>query len=138
MLAIHKIISFALSKLHNIMKTIIKRKLSFSNNDNLILICNKKNKLSKFKLQDNELKFINKQWQKNEEIIYINQYNRCLFIVNPNFIKEKNKHIESLRLIGFKLQSQISSFNGCDGRSYSSNFKSAASFQWSSRRGNVG
>jgi len=93
------------------MKTIIKRKLSFSNNDNLILICNKKNKLSKFKLQDNELKFINKEWKKNEEIIYINQYNRCLFIVNPNFIKEKNKHIESLRLIGFKLQSQISSFN---------------------------
>ena len=51
------------------MKTIIKRKLSFSNNDNLILICNKKNKLSKFKLQDNELKFINKEWKKNEEII---------------------------------------------------------------------
>ena len=86
------------------MKTIIKKKQAFSDQDNLILFCDKKSKLSSFNLSKSELDFIKKQWIDKKEIVAINQYTRLVFVVNPKQEKDTNKHFECLRLLGDQLQ----------------------------------
>ena len=76
------------------MKTIIKKKQAFSDQDNLILFCDKKSKLSSFDLSKSELDFIKKQWSDKKEIVAINQYTRLVFAVNPKEEKDTNKHFE--------------------------------------------
>ena len=89
------------------MKTIIKKKQAFSNQDNLILFCDKKSNLSSFDLSKSELDFIKKQWDDKKEIVAINQYKRLIFVVTPKQEKDTNKHFESLRLLGDKLQGSL-------------------------------
>jgi len=86
------------------MKTIIKNKQAFSDNDNLILLCNKESNLSAFSISKDELNYIQKEGKEGKEIITINQYSRLVFIVNPKFEKEANKHLEDVRLLGDQLQ----------------------------------
>ena len=51
------------------MKTLIKKKTTISNKDNLILLCNKKNKLSDFRLSRKELDYIKSEWKYKKEIV---------------------------------------------------------------------
>ena len=48
------------------MKTLIKKKTTISDKDNLILLCNKKSKLSEFNLSKQELDYIKKEQQDKE------------------------------------------------------------------------
>ena len=89
------------------MKTIIKKKTTISDKDNLILLCDKKSKLSSFDLSKSELDFIKKQWSDKKEIVAINQYTRLVFAVNPKQEKDTNKHFECLRLLGDQLQGSL-------------------------------
>ena len=82
------------------MKTLIKKKTTFSNTDNLILLCNSKNKLSRFNLSKKELDYINRERKDKTDIISINQYNRHVFIVTPKKEKNINQHYENCRMIG--------------------------------------
>ena len=72
------------------MTTIIKKKTTISEKDNLIIICNKKSDLSKFQLSNQEMKFVKSQIKDNKEIITINQYDRLISLVLPK--KERNKY----------------------------------------------
>ena len=89
------------------MKTIIKNKSSFSQKEDLILLCEKKNSLSNFNFSEPELNHIKSEWRNKKEIVLINQYQRLIFIVKPTNYKNKNKYIESLRLIGDQLQNYL-------------------------------
>ena len=82
------------------MTTIIKKKTTISEKDNLIIICNKKSNLSKFKLSNQEMRFVKSQIKDNKEIITINQYDRLISLVLPK--KEGNKylHCENIRILG--------------------------------------
>ena len=79
------------------MKTIIKNKQAFSDNDNLILLCNKESDLSAFSISKDELNYIQKEQKEGKEIITINQYSRLVFVVSPKFEKEANKHLEDVQ-----------------------------------------
>lgn len=89
------------------MKTIIKKKQAFSDQDNLILFCDKKSNLSSFNLSKSEIVFIKKQWGDKKEIVAINQYTRLIFVVTPKQEKNANKYFESLRLLGDQLQASL-------------------------------
>ena len=82
------------------MKTLIKKKTTISNNDNLILLCNKKSPLSKFILSKQELNYIKTEQKKGEEIVAVNQYIRFIFIILPKAENDINTHAENCRLIG--------------------------------------
>ena len=85
------------------MKTILKKKKSFSEKDNLILLTNKKQNLSKLNFSEREIKYIKKELKNEKEIISINQYDRFVSLVFPKTDKNKNQQNENLRLIGDKL-----------------------------------
>ena len=85
------------------MKTLIKKKITISDKDNLILLCNSKSKLSTFNLSKPELDYIKKEQKKKKEIVEINQYTRYLFVVLPKKEKDKNKHAENCRMLGNSL-----------------------------------
>jgi len=89
------------------MKTLIKKKTTISNNDNLILLCNAKSKLSAFKLSKQELDYIKNRQKKKSEIVVINQYARRIFVVLPKKEKNINKHAENCRMIGDKLAVEL-------------------------------
>ncbi len=89
------------------MKILIKKKTTISNKDNLILLCNSKNKLSGFNLSKEELNYIKKEQKNKKEIITINQYQRHLFIVIPKKEKNKNKHAENCRMLGDNLVGKL-------------------------------
>ena len=80
------------------MKTIIKKKQAFSDQDNLILFCDKKSNLSSFDLSKSELDFIKKQWSDKKEIVAINQYTRLIFVVTQN---RKKKQINILNVYAY-------------------------------------
>ena len=82
------------------MKTLIKKKTTISDKDNLILLCDTKSKLSDFHLSKQELDYIKKEQKDNKEIVAINQYGRHIFIILPKKEKNPNKHAENCRLIG--------------------------------------
>jgi len=89
------------------MKTIIKNKASFSDKDNLIIICDKKSKLSDFKLSKQELDYIKSEWKDKKEIVAVNQYGRHLFLVLPKKEKDNNQHAENCRLLGDRLAGKL-------------------------------
>lgn len=88
------------------MKTLIKKKRTISDSDNLVLLFSKNDNLSEFNFTDKELGFINKKCTDNE-IVEINQYQRKVFLVNPNKQINSNKYRENCRLIGDKLQIKL-------------------------------
>ena len=89
------------------MKTLIKKKTTISEKDNLILLCNKKSKLSDFNLSKKEIGYIKKEQKCNSEIIAINQYGRHIFVILPKKEKDANKHAEHCRLIGDNLVERL-------------------------------
>ena len=51
------------------MKTLIKKKTTISNSDNLIILCNKNINRSDFNINKEELQYIKKEQQKGKEIV---------------------------------------------------------------------
>ena len=84
------------------MNTIIKKKDTFSNKENLIIICNKLTLLHEFKLTDLELSYVEKKWKAEEELIFVNQYFRSVLIIKEKVEKNKSKKLEHIRLLGLK------------------------------------
>ncbi|MEC9209281.1 MAG: leucyl aminopeptidase [Bacteroidota bacterium] len=93
------------------MKTLIKKKTTISNNDNLILLCNSKSKLSVFSLSKQELDYIKNKQKDKKEIVEINQYRRRIFVVLPKKEKDPNKHAENCRMIGDTLAGKLTTVN---------------------------
>ena len=89
------------------MKTLIKKKTTISDKDNLILICDKNSNLKRFDFSKSELSFIVKQQKDKKEIININQYNRMIFVVTPKKEKNTNQHQENCRMLGDQLQGSL-------------------------------
>jgi leucyl aminopeptidase len=89
------------------MKTLIKKKTTISDKDNLILICDKKSNLKSFDFSKSELGFIEKQQKEKKEIIAINQYSRMIFVVTPKKEKNTNQHQENCRMLGDQLQGNL-------------------------------
>ena len=88
------------------MKTLIKKKRTISDSDNLVLLFSKSDNLSDFNFTEKELGFINLKYT-NNEIVEINQYQRKIFLVNPKKQININKYRENCRLIGDKLQVEL-------------------------------
>ena len=86
------------------MNIILKKKKSFSENDNLILLINKKQNLSNLNFSKKEIRHIENEIKNGNEIVTINQFDRIVSIVAPNKEKNKNQFKENIRLIGNKLQ----------------------------------
>jgi leucyl aminopeptidase len=89
------------------MKTLIKKKTTISANDNLILLCDKKSKLSDFNLSKQEIDFIKSEWKDDKEIVAINQYNKQVIIALPKKEKDANKLAENIRLLGDTIQGKL-------------------------------
>ncbi|MBC8474449.1 MAG: leucyl aminopeptidase [Cryomorphaceae bacterium] len=85
------------------MKTLIKKKTTISNQDNLILLCDLKSKLSDFPLSKQELDYIKKEQKDKKEIVAINQYGRHIFVILPKQEKDANKNAENCRMLGDSL-----------------------------------
>lgn len=90
------------------MKTLIKKKTTISENDNLIILCNAKSDLTRFMLTKKELSYIKKA---KTEIIEINQYKRWIFIVIPKKEPNLNQHSENCRMIGDALAIKLKDLN---------------------------
>ena len=86
------------------MKTLIKKKTTISDKDNLILLCDSKSKLSEFNLTEQEFNYIKKE---AKEIVAINQYSRHLFVVVPKKEKDVSKHAENCRMLGDSLSEKL-------------------------------
>ena len=82
------------------MKTLIKKKTTTSKKQNLILLCDKNDDLSKFNLSEGEFSYIKKQRKRKSQIIKINQYNRFILIISPEQENNKNKCSENCRMLG--------------------------------------
>ena len=89
------------------MKTLIKKKTTISDKDNLILICDKNSNLKRFDFSKSELSFIVKQQKDKRGIINLNQYNRIIFVVTPKKEKNTNQHQENCRMLGDQLQGSL-------------------------------
>ena len=89
------------------MKTLIKKKTTISDKDNLILLCDKKSKLSDFNFSKQELNFIKQEQKEKKEIVTINQYERKIIVVNPKKEKNANQHQENCRMLGDQLQGSL-------------------------------
>lgn len=86
------------------MKILIKNKKSFSDKENIIIICDDKTKLSKYNLSKSELNYIKKN---KKEIIEINHCHRSILIVSSKKIKDKNHLAENYRMIGYQLAKKL-------------------------------
>lgn len=89
------------------MKTLIKKKTTISNKDNLILLCDLKSKLSEFNLSKVELNYIKTEKESKKEIIEINQYERYIFLIFPKKEAPRSKHAENCRMIGDQLTGKL-------------------------------
>ena len=90
------------------MKTLIKKKTTISDKDNLILLCESKDNLSGFNLTKQELNYIKKE---DKEIVTINQYQRYVFVVQPEKQKNTNQHAENCRMLGYALSEKLKNQN---------------------------
>jgi len=93
------------------MKILLKKNNTFSDKENLIVLCNKDSKLIEYNLSKKEINFIKNKQKENEEIITINQYDRLIFIVNPKKKDNKDLNDENYRMIGHKIAEQIKDQN---------------------------
>ena len=89
------------------MKTIIKNKNTITEKDHVIILSDKKNKISSISLNSQEKKFIKEQQKENKEIIILNQYTRKIIVVNPKKINNYNLYLENLRCLGDKVFEEI-------------------------------
>jgi leucyl aminopeptidase len=89
------------------MKTIIKNKNTITEKDHVIILSDKKTKISSISLNSQEKKFIKEQQKENKEIIILNQYTRKIIVVNPKKINNYNLYLENLRCLGDKVFEEI-------------------------------
>jgi leucyl aminopeptidase len=89
------------------MKTLIKKKTTISDTNNLIILYNTNINLSDFKITKQELHYIKKEQQKEKEIIAINQYTRHIFLILPKKEKDLNKNAENHRMLGDNLAERL-------------------------------
>ena len=89
------------------MKTLLKKKTTISEKDNLIILCNSNTDLSLKFLSMPELEFIKQEQKKHKEIVEINQYKRLIFIVTPKKELDNNKYAENCRLLGDSLTEKL-------------------------------
>jgi len=89
------------------MKTLLKKKTTISEKDNLIILCNSNTDLSLKFLSKPELEFIKQEQKKHKEIVEINQYRRLIFIVTPKKELDNNKYAENCRLLGDSLTEKL-------------------------------
>ena len=92
------------------MKTIIKNKNTISEKDNIIILSNKKSKLTNFNLSSDEIKYVNKQQKRNKEIIILNQYTRKIIIINPEDKNNNSLNSERIRCLGDEILNEIINF----------------------------
>ena len=92
------------------MKTLLKKKTTISNNDNLVILSHPKGKLFDNLFSKKELSFIKKEEKDSKQIIEINQYERIIFIVIPKVENDKNKNSENCRMIGDKLVEKLKDY----------------------------
>ena len=93
------------------MNTIIKNKNTISEKDSIIILSNKKTKISNIELSKDEKKYIIDQQKNKQEIITLNQYSRKVIIVNPKEIINPNLYLENLRCLGDKVFASIEFLN---------------------------
>ena len=93
------------------MKTIIKNKNTITEKDHVIILSDKKTKISSISLNSQEKKFIKEQQKENKEIIILNQYIRKIIVVNPKKINNHNLYLENLRCLGDKVFEKIKGLN---------------------------
>jgi len=93
------------------MKTIIKNKNTITEKDHVIILSDKKTKISNISLNSQENKFIKEQQKENKEIIILNQYIRKIIIINPKKISNHNLYLENLRCLGDKVFEKIKSLD---------------------------
>ena len=93
------------------MNTIIKNKNTISEKDSIIILSNKKTKISNIELSKDEIKYILDQQKNKQEIITLNQYSRKVIIVNPKEIINPNLYLEHLRCLGDKVFASIEFLN---------------------------
>ena len=78
--------------------TNISKKASITNNESIVLVCNKNNNFSKYDFSKDEIAFIKNEIVKNEKkFISINKYGRWIFIQLIDTKKEKHLTLETLR-----------------------------------------
>jgi len=85
----------------------IQVKNNFSDKDNLIILINEIKTLEKYKLKQQEIKFITDLYNKKEKLITINQYNRLIFV---QFLPKEDityKFNEELRKSASKLKAEL-------------------------------
>ena len=92
------------------MKTLLKKKTTISNNDNLVILSHPKGKLFDNLFSKKELSFIKKEEKDSKQIIEINQYERIIFIVIPKVENDKNKNSENCRMLGDKLVEKLKDY----------------------------
>ena len=93
------------------MNTIIKNKNTISEKDSIIILSNKKTKISNIELSKDEKTYILDQQKNKQEIITLNQYSRKVIIVNPKEITNPNLYLENLRCLGDKVFAGIEFLN---------------------------
>ena len=93
------------------MKTIIKNKNTITEKDNLIILLNKKSKISNLSLNSHEIKYVKNQQKNNAEIIILNQYIRKIIFINPKDQENKYLKLENLRCLGDKILNEINTFD---------------------------
>jgi leucyl aminopeptidase len=78
--------------------TLITKKATINNNDTLVLLCTKNYNFNNNGFSKSEIEFIKNELTKNDKKhIFINQYNRCVFIQIIEEKKEKHLTIDGLR-----------------------------------------
>jgi len=78
--------------------TLITKKATINNNEHIVLLCTKNYNFNNNGFSKSEIEFIKNELSKNDKKhIFINQYNRCVFIQIVEEKKEKHLTIDGLR-----------------------------------------
>jgi len=89
------------------MKTTIKKAKSIPENENVILFYPDDNLSNQLFLSEKEMSYVEEQIREDKDIISINQLDRFVHVIKLNNEKDKNKHAESIRMLGDKLHSLV-------------------------------
>lgn len=106
--------------------TLITKKATINNNEHIVLLCTKNYNFNNNGFSKSEIEFIKNELSKNDKKhIFINQYNRCVFIQIIEEKKEKHLTIDGLRRAANTIhtnivESKLTSINIVDAENKSS------------------
>ncbi|MBK7181825.1 MAG: leucyl aminopeptidase [Bacteroidetes bacterium] len=106
--------------------TLITKKATINNNEHIVLLCTKNYNFNNNGFSKSEIEFIKNELSKNDKKhIFINQYNRCVFIQIIEDKKEKHLTIDGLRRAANTIhtnivESKLTSINIVDAENKSS------------------